>query len=124
MNIYDIKRATKETAPYYFSKQTLAHFGQTMKDFSIRKMESGRYIVEAPSYDHEGKFRGYSLRIFDPATNELIFPDKVKWYSGGKVSPIKKAIDQDRSVIRLLEHVDFLKKEGLPIEFESSLFYK
>jgi hypothetical protein len=124
MNIYDIKRATKDTAPYYFSKKTLAFFGQTMKSFKVRKMANGRYIVEAPSYDRAGKFMGYSLRIFDPATNELIFPDKVKWYSGGKVSPIHKAIEQDRSVIRLLEHADFLKKQGQPIEFESSLFYK
>jgi hypothetical protein len=103
MNIYDIKRATKETAPYYFSKKTLAHFGQTMKSFQVRKMESGRYIVEAPSYDREGKFMGYSLRIFDPETNDLIFPDKVKWYSGGKVAPLTKSIDKQRSAIQLLE---------------------
>lgn len=103
MNIYDIKRETKETSPYYFSEKTLAHFGQTMKDFKVRKMECGRYIVEAPSYDHERKFMGYSLRIFDPATKELIFPDKVKWYSGGKVAPVKKSLDKQRSAIQLLE---------------------
>jgi len=103
MNIYDIKRATKDTSPYYFSPKTLAHFGQTMKDFTVRKLESGMYVVEAPTYDREGKFMGYSLRIFDPATNELIFPDKVKWYSGGKVAPVKKSLDKQRSAIQLLE---------------------
>lgn len=103
MNIYDIKRATKDTSPYYFSPKTLAYFGQTMKSFQVRKMANGRYIVEAPSYDRAGKFMGYSMRIFDPETNELIFPDEVKWYSGGKVAPVKKSLDKQRSAIQLLE---------------------
>jgi|TARA_R100001463_G_scaffold80292_1_gene134757 hypothetical protein len=72
MNIYDIKRRTKKTAPYYFSKQTLAFFGQTMKDFKVEKLDSGKYVISAPSYDSRHNFMGFSLRIFDPATNELL----------------------------------------------------
>ena len=35
LTIYDIKRLTIETSPYYFSKDTLEFFGQTMKDFEV-----------------------------------------------------------------------------------------
>ncbi len=71
MTIYDIKRKTAETAPYYFSRNTLKFFHQTMKDFKVYKQVDGRYLITAPMRDNSGKVIGSSERYFNPANNEL-----------------------------------------------------
>ena len=74
MTIYEIKRRTHETAPYFFSRGNMRFFGQTLKDFSVRKMKDGRYRISAPIRDN-GEVIGYTVRIFDPKTNRLIYQD-------------------------------------------------
>ena len=72
ITIYDIKRLTAQTAPYYFDYRTMKAFGQTLKDFKVYKQPDGRYLITAPSRIN-GKIIGYSERYFNPETNELEF---------------------------------------------------
>ena len=48
MTIYEIKRRTEETAPHFFTRDTLKFFGQTMKDFKVYKQADGRFLITAP----------------------------------------------------------------------------
>ena len=64
--IYEIKRLTKEKAPYFFSKETMKFFNQTLKDFKVETMEDGRFKISADSFgDNE------TIRFFNPKTNDL-----------------------------------------------------
>ena len=70
MTIYEIKRLTEETAPYFFSKDTLRFFGQTLRSFSVKKQEDGRFKLSAPSGDNwNGDHE--TVRYFNPENNEL-----------------------------------------------------
>ena len=70
MTIYEIKKLTRETAPYFFSKSAMKFCGQTMNSFSVEKQFDGRYRVSAPSGDN---WTGHHLtvRYFNPENNEL-----------------------------------------------------
>lgn len=70
LTIYDIKRMSEATSPYFFSPKTLKFFGQTMRSFSIKKQHDGRYYISAPMYC-EGRKVGLTERYFNPLTNEL-----------------------------------------------------
>ena len=70
MTIHEIKRLTKKTAPYFFSKDTMRFFGQTLKDFKVSKQEDGRFKIVASSgsnWSNDLK----TLRLFNPLNNEL-----------------------------------------------------
>jgi hypothetical protein len=70
--IYDIKRLTEDTSPHFFTRKTMKFWGQTLKDFSVQKMDDGRYRISAPYRDVHGKFTNkYTERYFNPKTNEL-----------------------------------------------------
>ena len=72
MTIYEIKRRTQQTAPYFFTRQTLKFFGQTLKDFRVYKQPDGRYKITAPMIDKSrGKVMGETIRYFNPLTNKL-----------------------------------------------------
>jgi hypothetical protein len=64
--IYEIKRATAETSPYFFSRETLKFFGQTMKSFRVTRCTDGRFYFYASR-----KTGGYTRRFFNPANNKL-----------------------------------------------------
>ena len=69
MTIYEIKRRTQKTSPYFFSKETLRFFGQTLKSFHVYK-QGGKYLIIAESGNPwQGKY--YTKRLFNPETNEL-----------------------------------------------------
>lgn len=68
--IYDIARLTSETSPYFFSRETLKWFGQTMSSFKVYKQDDGRYLITAPMM-HGGKQVGTTEKYFNPKTNEL-----------------------------------------------------
>lgn len=71
-SIYDIKRLTSETAPYFFTSKTLKFFGQTMRSFSVKKQPDGRVLISAPMRDRfTGKVMGTTQRFFNPANNTL-----------------------------------------------------
>jgi hypothetical protein len=71
MTIYEIKRLTEETAPYFFTRQTLKFFGQTLKDFSVTKQVDGRYMIIAIMRNAPSKM--HTVRFFNPITNKLEF---------------------------------------------------
>ena len=72
MDIYEIKERSMESAPHFFSKQTLKFFGQRMSSFRVSKLNKHEYFISAPSY-WNGKLMGYTERLFDTRTNELKF---------------------------------------------------
>lgn len=71
MTIYDIKHKhlLKEPNSYFFSRQTMRFFGQTLKSFSVRKYGRG-YRMSAPMRDR-GKYMGETERFFDPVDGSL-----------------------------------------------------
>lgn len=72
MTIYEIKRRTAETSPYYFSRNSLKFFDQTLRHFSVTKQIDGRYKIAAPMFDKfSKKVIGQSVRFFNPINNEL-----------------------------------------------------
>jgi len=72
MTIYEIKRRTLETAPYFFTAKTLKFFGQTMRSFRVRKQQDGRFLISAPMIDRfTGRNMGETKRYFNPETNTL-----------------------------------------------------
>lgn len=74
LTIYDIKRLTVETNPYFFSRQSMKFFNQTLASFSVHKQKDGKYLITAPMFDNTGKQVGYTKKVFDPANNELATP--------------------------------------------------
>ena len=70
LTIYDIKRLTTETSPFFFDRKTLKFFGQRMNSFKIYKQADGRYLVTAPIII-DFKQIGTTERYFNPITNEL-----------------------------------------------------
>lgn len=74
MNIYQIQELTRTTAPYFFSRDSMKFFGQTMSSFRIKKQPDGRYLISAPMKDkRSGKVMGQTIRYFNPQNNELEF---------------------------------------------------
>ena len=71
MTIYQIKERTLKTSPYFFTRDTLRFFHQTMRMFSVRKQADGRYRITAPMRDSNGRHMGETVRYFNPANNEL-----------------------------------------------------
>lgn len=65
MTIYEIKELTKETSPYFFSRDTFKFFGQTLKDFKIYKQMDGRYKIQASNN------YGVTIRFFNLKSNQL-----------------------------------------------------
>jgi len=72
MTIYDIKRMSKEKAPYFFDRKSMKFFGQTLKDFSVKKLNEERYYISAPMRDSRGHQVGVTKRVFDVRTRELL----------------------------------------------------
>lgn len=71
MTIYEIKQLTQETSPYFFSRNTLKFFNQTMRGFSVIKQQDGRYKISQSMKDSQGKIIGQTIRFFNPSNNEL-----------------------------------------------------
>ena len=71
MTIYTIKRLTSGKLPYYFNRDTMRFFGQTLRDFSVKKQIDGRYLISATMKDRQGKKMGVTQRLFNPLTNTL-----------------------------------------------------
>jgi len=75
MTIYEIRDRSAKDAPYFFSKDTLKFFGQTMSKFKIKLQPSGNYRITQPIRDRSGVNRGQTVRYFNPTTNKLQFSD-------------------------------------------------
>ena len=58
--IYDIKEDTALSAPYFFSRDSMRCFGQTMRSFSISTTDDPRiFEVTAGMYGKSGGVRKY-----------------------------------------------------------------
>lgn len=76
MTIYEIAERTKAKQPYFFSKDTMRFFGQTMSKFRVKKQSGGKYLIYCPMKDRRtGKHIGMTERLFNPETNDLEFID-------------------------------------------------
>ena len=71
MTIYEIKELTKETAPYFFNKDTLKFFGQTLANFTVAKQQDNRFLISADIKDGNNKKMGMTTRYFNPINNKL-----------------------------------------------------
>ena len=72
MTIYEIKRLSENTSPYFFVSKTMRFFGQTMRSFSVIKQKDGRFYISAPMLDKStGRIMGKTERFFNPINNEL-----------------------------------------------------
>lgn len=65
LTIYDIKRLTADTAPYFFTKDTMRFFMQRLSDFKVYQQTDGRYKIIAD------RPYGQTLRFFNPLNNAL-----------------------------------------------------
>ena len=72
MRIYDIKKMSKDKAPYFFERKSMKFFNQTLKDFSVKKLNEEKYYISAPMRDSRGHQMGITKRIFDIRTRELL----------------------------------------------------
>ena len=73
MTIYEIKRRTEDTQPYFFTRNNLKFVHQTLKMFSVTKYDTNRYLISAPRRDRNGRKMGYTQRLFNTVTNRLEF---------------------------------------------------
>jgi argonaute-like protein implicated in RNA metabolism and viral defense len=71
MTIYEIKNRVTN-APYFFTRKSMKFFNQTLKDFSVIKLENGNFYLSAPMYDRNYKIVGTTKREFNPKTNEFL----------------------------------------------------
>ena len=64
--IYDIKRLSEDSSPYFFSRRTLQFFEQRVSDFKVYQTQfEGKFLISAPST------HGCTKRLFNIFTNEL-----------------------------------------------------
>jgi len=70
MTIYEIKYRTQGNQPYFFTRDSMKFFGQTLKDFKVRKQPDGKYLIFAPMR-MGGRIIGETKRLFNPTTNNL-----------------------------------------------------
>lgn len=72
LTIYDIKRIYEEKQKgYFFTHDTMKFFHQTLRSFSIHKIDDNNYYISAPMKDHNNKIMGYTRRNFVVDTGEL-----------------------------------------------------
>lgn len=70
-SINTIKRKTAKKSPYYFSRDTLNFFGQSMHMFRVEESPTGRIFIYSPIY-HDHKIIGYSFREYTGDDLKLI----------------------------------------------------
>ena len=77
LSISEIKRRTKDTAPYFFDKKSLQFFGQKMSDFRVYPQEDGKYFITAPMFmtdyrtGKKTETEYPTTRLYNPETDEL-----------------------------------------------------
>lgn len=71
MTIYDIRRLTSETSPYFFTRDTMRFFHQTLRGYSVRKQPDGRYRIACAMRDGSGRYMGETERFYNPLNHKL-----------------------------------------------------
>lgn len=70
MDIYQIERNCLGS-PFFFSKDTLRFFGQTMEGFNVEFQGDGRYMISQKMTDSDGTDRGMTRRFYNPKNKKL-----------------------------------------------------
>jgi hypothetical protein len=66
ITIQEIVDRSKKKSPFYFSKDTLKSFGQTISGFKLKRMEDGRIRMSQKT-----KHGTESVRFFNPQNDKL-----------------------------------------------------
>lgn len=75
----DIKAANESAGRYFFSRDTMRFFGDTMRSFSVRHDGGKVYLIRVrPMRDRDGRNMGGvgQVREFNPATGDIGLPLK------------------------------------------------
>ena len=77
LTIHDIKRIHEEKDPdYFFDSKTMKFFGQTLRSFSVQKIDEENYLISAPMKERStGKKVGITARKFNTVTGKLELPE-------------------------------------------------
>jgi hypothetical protein len=75
--IYEIKKATSETAPMFFCRDNMGGEHQTLKDFKVVKSPKDNIYVYCQKFDRNGYPSGVTFRQFED--NKLKFLDIPAW---------------------------------------------
>jgi hypothetical protein len=62
--IYDIKHDVQDNEPYFFDRKSMRVFGQTMKDFKVRRSPAGRIFIYAPMFLNGKPLGVYTVREY------------------------------------------------------------
>lgn len=73
--IYEIKEATQAKSPYFFSRNTMASFGQTLESFTVARSPRGRIFIYALMRDYDERFMGYTFREFKDGDLKIVRDD-------------------------------------------------
>ncbi len=68
MTIYEIKRRSQAKKPYYFHKDTMKFFNQTLKDFKVEKLENFNNVYMFWAKSWAGNV---TQAYFDAITNDI-----------------------------------------------------
>ena len=83
MTIYEIKRLVKRhdsQNQHFFTRSSMKFFKQTLKDFRVRKLADGKFLIWAKNKsmwinEDQAGYGGIDMsltcRVFDPETNSL-----------------------------------------------------
>ena len=70
--VYEIEKATIKKSPYFFKRNTMNFFGQTMDSFEIERMTETIFELTAPMIDRStGRQMGITQRFFSYLTEDL-----------------------------------------------------
>jgi hypothetical protein len=69
--ISDIKYKVKN-APYFFTRETMRFFNQTLRSFSVTRHGDDCFRISAPMTDSRGNHVGYTVRIYNAFSREFI----------------------------------------------------
>ncbi len=73
MTIYEIKAEHEAAHPgsHFFDRATMRFFHQTMRSFSVHKIDETHYRIAANMKDSSGRLMGVTARIFNTTTKAL-----------------------------------------------------
>ena len=70
--VYEIEKLTLRKSPYFFKRNTMNFFGQTMDSFSVERVTETIFELTAPMIDRNtGRQMGTTRRFFSYLTEDL-----------------------------------------------------
>jgi hypothetical protein len=115
--ISEIKSNTEINSPYFFSRDTLKFFGQTMKSFKVYKDSNNRIFIYAKMYDRDRNYQGDSIREYiDKGENSELKPTNFNSISALQNHPSSKNPISDYKAPKPKSsgksHLEWLEEQG------------